>query len=151
MHPRAREVAEQGYTVLPAVYDADECRQIRAILDAAFARRAAASEGGQPSMGGTFGCVFHPLLTHAPEMARFYLKDEVLDVIRLVLQVGPCPLPQPAPLPLPPPLPRSAASRLTARSPRCPARRTTSTWRTAARCSWTRHASSAAGITTTAR
>mgnify|MGYP002039478542 CR=1 FL=1 len=24
MHPRAREVAEQGYTVLPAVYDADD-------------------------------------------------------------------------------------------------------------------------------
>ena len=105
MHPRAREVAEQGYTVLPAVYDADECRQIRSILDAAFARRAAASEGGQPSMGGTFGCVFHPLLTHAPEMARFYLKEEVLDVIRLVLQVssrscpcpwGPCPCPCPA-------------------------------------------------------
>ena len=99
MHPRAREVAEQGYTVLPAVYDADECRQIRAILDAAFARRAAASEGGQSlSMGGTFGCVFHPLLTHAPEMARFYLKEEVLDVIRLVLQVGPCSCCCPLPL-----------------------------------------------------
>ena len=95
MHPRAREVAEQGYTVLPAVYDADECRQIRAVLDAAFARRVAASEGAQVSMGGTFGCVFHPLLTHAPEMARFYLKEEVLDVIRLVLQVGPCSCPCP--------------------------------------------------------
>jgi ectoine hydroxylase-related dioxygenase (phytanoyl-CoA dioxygenase family) len=80
MHPLAADVAQHGYCVLPSVYSAEECSAIRSELDAAFDREQRRGRGGQ------FGQVFHPLLDSAPAMARFYLKPEIIEVLRHVLQ-----------------------------------------------------------------
>ena len=80
MHPLAADMARQGYCVLPGVYTPDECAAIRSELDGAYEREKRSSRGGQ------FGSVFHPLLDSAPRMLRFYLKPEILDVLRYILQ-----------------------------------------------------------------
>ena len=80
MHPLAADVLRQGYCVLPGVYTPEECAAIRRELDGAYEREKRSSRGGQ------FGCVFHPLLDSAPQMVRFYLKSEVLDVLKCILQ-----------------------------------------------------------------
>ena len=73
-------MARYGFCVLPAVYSSSECAAIRDELDAAYEREKRSSRGGQ------FGSVFHPLLDSAPHIARFYLKPEVLAVLRFILQ-----------------------------------------------------------------
>lgn len=80
MHPKIVDIYARGYCVLEAVYSAGECDEIRRILNAVW------QHSGQPAMGGRFGFVLHPLLKYAPEMASFYLKEDVLEVLSLVLQ-----------------------------------------------------------------
>ena len=80
MSPDAKLVYEQGYVVLESVYSADECAEMERILLNAWER-----DNKRP-MGGRFGCVFHPLLKYAPDMAPFYAKPEVVDVMADVLR-----------------------------------------------------------------
>lgn len=80
MHPKVADLYAHGYCVLESVYDENECRQIRQILTDAWQR------AGEPPMGGRFGFVMHPLLEYAPEMAPYYLKTEILELLALVLQ-----------------------------------------------------------------
>jgi len=78
-----QNVLENGYHVLEAVYTEDEFREIRDIFHRAWI------ETGRPGMGGTFGFVMHPLLKYAPEMARFYANQTVIEALRDVLRDEP--------------------------------------------------------------
>jgi hypothetical protein len=80
MHPKVTDLCARGYCVLESVYGENERRQIRRILTDAWQR------ASEPPMGGRFGFVMHPLLKYAPEMAPYYLKNEILDLLALVLQ-----------------------------------------------------------------
>ena len=75
----AHEVCEQGYSVLDAVFDADECQQMRELMD-----RPCEEAGGfsqeRPSMG------FHPLLHWAPDLAPFYAHPAISDIGGEMLQ-----------------------------------------------------------------
>jgi hypothetical protein len=56
-----------------------EREEIISILRNAWEREA------KPEMGGRFGCVFHPGLKYAPEIAPFYAKPEAITVMRTVV------------------------------------------------------------------
>lgn len=79
MKAKTREVNERGYCVLEAVYDEDECRQIRALLDRLCAQR----DGPSPDAPRL---VFHPLLGLCPDMGPFFGKAEVVETLAEVLQ-----------------------------------------------------------------
>ena len=76
---KAREVYEQGFCVLDGVYRADECEEMRKVLDRVWEKR------GHPPLTG-FGIGIHPLLQHAPEMAPFFAKGVVIDTIAEVFR-----------------------------------------------------------------
>ncbi|NKB65581.1 MAG: hypothetical protein GKR89_00845 [Candidatus Latescibacteria bacterium] len=84
MTEQAQQVFEQGYTVLEAVYSPTECVQIERILLESWER------DGNRSMGGVFGCIFHPALKYAPELAPFYGREEIVKVMREVLDDEVC-------------------------------------------------------------
>ncbi|MBI4552004.1 MAG: phytanoyl-CoA dioxygenase family protein [Candidatus Latescibacteria bacterium] len=79
MTSKAREVRDLGYCVLEAVYDEDECQEIRILIDRLCAQR------GGPSADAP-RLVFHPLLRLCPEMGPFFGKAEVIEALAAVLQ-----------------------------------------------------------------
>jgi hypothetical protein len=84
MTEQVEEVLEHGYTVLESVYTPTECAEIERILLDSWE-----CDGKRP-MGGGFGCVFHPALKYAPELAPFYGRKEVVNVMREVLDDEVC-------------------------------------------------------------
>jgi hypothetical protein len=73
---------ECGYCVLEAVYDAQECEEMRKVLDACWA------DNGSPKMEG-FGFAIHPLFVKAPGMAPFFGKQVVIDTMAEVFGDAP--------------------------------------------------------------
>ena len=84
MTEQLEEVLEHGYTVLESVYTPTDCAEIERILLDSWKR------DGKRSMGGDFGCVFHPVLKYAPDLAPFYGRKEVVNVMREVLDDEVC-------------------------------------------------------------
>ena len=60
------------------------CARMEALLVDAWQR------DNRDTMGGTFGSVFHPLLKHAPDLAPYYARPEVVSVIAEVLDDDVC-------------------------------------------------------------
>jgi hypothetical protein len=76
---RTREVYEQGYCLLPALYSEGDLVEMRRILDAYW-------EGlGSPELGG-FGIGIHPLLEKVPAMTPYFVRQEFVDIIGAVLR-----------------------------------------------------------------
>lgn len=75
MTPACTTLHDQGYVVLEAVYTAHELDEIRAILHQAW------QQAGKPGTGGHFGFVMHPLLRWAPEMAIYYARSPVIELL----------------------------------------------------------------------
>ena len=71
---KAGQVSEQGYCVVESVYDEQECTQIRAIFKELCHKKGGFSNE-QPTIG------FHPLLEWGPEMAPFYAKPILVDLM----------------------------------------------------------------------
>jgi hypothetical protein len=76
---KAREVYEQGFCVLPALWSEDELIEIRHSLDAYWESQ------GSPELAG-FGMGIHPLLEKVPAVTPYFVKQEIVDIIGLVLQ-----------------------------------------------------------------
>ena len=75
---KASQVSEQGYCVIESVYDDGECKQIRMIFEK-LCRKKDGFSPEQPTIS------FHPLLEWGPEMAPFYAKSFLVDVIAEIL------------------------------------------------------------------
>ena len=71
---KADQVSEQGYCVIESVYDEHECIQIRAIF-----KELCHKKGGFSNEQSTIS--FHPLLEWGPEMAPFYAKPILVDLM----------------------------------------------------------------------
>ena len=78
-----QSVLEKGYVVLERVYSEQDCREMRAIFREVWER------SGKPGTGSTFGFVMHPVLKYAPELARFYARQDVVDALTDVFQDAP--------------------------------------------------------------
>lgn len=76
-------ILEKGFIVIESVYGDRECAEIRAIFRLAWLRK------GKPSMSGQFGFILHPMLQCAPELAPYYARPAVIDVLRDVLRDAP--------------------------------------------------------------
>ena len=79
MKAKACEVNERGYCVLEAVYDEDECQQMRKILD-----RMCERQRGLSLDAPRFS--FHPFLQLCPEMGPFFGKDVAVEAMAEILQ-----------------------------------------------------------------
>lgn len=75
---KASQVSEQGYCVIESVYDDGECKRIRMIFEE-LCRKKDGFSPEQPTIS------FHPLLEWGPEMAPFYAKSFLVDVIAEIL------------------------------------------------------------------
>ena len=74
---KAREVRDRGFCILEGVYGADDCAEMREIM-----QRGQRERGIEQLTGG-----IHPLLQHAPDMAPFFARGEVaIDTIAEVFQ-----------------------------------------------------------------
>ena len=74
LQSKAEEVSEQGYCVIESVYSEQECKQIRTIF-----KELCHQKGGFSNEQPTIS--FHPLLKLAPEMAPFYAKPILVNLI----------------------------------------------------------------------
>jgi ectoine hydroxylase-related dioxygenase (phytanoyl-CoA dioxygenase family) len=68
------QVSEQGYCVIESVYDEQECAQMRTIFKGLCHKKVGFSVE-QSTIG------FHPLLEWGPEMAPFYAKPVLVDLM----------------------------------------------------------------------
>ncbi len=76
---KAREIYEQGFCVLPAVYNADECRRMIEIMDAHWRDR------GSPPLEN-FGFNIHPMMPQTPDIAPFLDQPLVIETTRETLR-----------------------------------------------------------------
>ncbi|NRA38421.1 MAG: hypothetical protein HRU15_09795 [Planctomycetes bacterium] len=79
MNTFAKQVFDQGFCVLEALYDENECQEMISILNNSWERK------GKLETDSQFGVMLHPALKYAPELAPFYAKQETIDVMRAVL------------------------------------------------------------------
>ena len=77
LQSKAEEVSEQGYCVIESVYSELECEQIRTIF-----KELCHQKGGFSNKQPTIS--FHPLLEWAPEMAPFYAKPILVNLMAKV-------------------------------------------------------------------
>ncbi len=75
---KASLISEQGYCVVESVYDEKECELIRTIFKD-LCRKKGGFSRQQPTIS------FHPLLEWAPEMAPFYAKPTLVELMAEVL------------------------------------------------------------------
>ena len=78
------ELYENGFTVLPAYFDAQDCQQMRDILAGYWK-----SQGSPPLEENAFGFAIHPMLPRVPEMARFLDAPEAIDILGEALRDEP--------------------------------------------------------------
>ena len=76
---KARDVNEQGYCVLDALFGEEECAEMRTLLD-----RPCEEAGGFSSEYPQRG--FHPLFHWVPDMAPFYGNEIFVDAAAEILQ-----------------------------------------------------------------
>ncbi len=76
---KSREVADRGFCVVEGVYDRTECEQVRALF-AAGCKRLGGIRTDEPRL------VFHPLLELAPELAPFFAKAVLIDIMAAVFE-----------------------------------------------------------------
>lgn len=74
---KAQQVSELGYCVVESVYDEGECERIRAIFKVLCDRRGGFAEA-VPKLA------FHPLLEKEPELAPFFAKPVLVDLMAAV-------------------------------------------------------------------
>src|SRR5688500_7384985 len=76
---KARQVYAQGFCVLESLSGERERRETEGMLRGVWERR------GKPALTG-FGMGIHPMFEHAPEIASYYYRPEVVEVLREVLR-----------------------------------------------------------------
>lgn len=77
------QVLTRGYCVVDRIFDEAERKAIDTIIKNVWRRF------GQPDINGSFGFSLPPLFECAPELARFWLNDTYLAVLRDVLDDQP--------------------------------------------------------------
>lgn len=77
---KTQEMFERGYCVLESVYNEEECDDMRRIMHDGWVR------AGRPSMDGLTGANLHPSLKHVSELARYYGRAEVVEVLAATLK-----------------------------------------------------------------
>lgn len=75
------ELYEQGFTALPGLFSAAECRQMRDIIDDYWRSQ------GSPSLAAAdFGFTIHPMLTKVPAITPFLNRPEPVEIMRQALR-----------------------------------------------------------------
>ena len=76
----AQQVYDRGYCVLEGFFSTEIRDEIIQTLYQVWI------DAGQPSMGGRFGYVLHPVLEFASDLAPFYAQSEIVDLLAEILQ-----------------------------------------------------------------
>jgi len=75
------ELYQQGFTVLPAYFSADDCQAQRDIMDDYWR-----SKGSPPLEENAFGFNIHPMMPSVPRMAPYLAMPEAIEILSQALR-----------------------------------------------------------------